>query len=69
MSSLPPHFLRLTDGLSTEKRSEIEEAIATSPYLQQRMSQAIRAGRLEHIRLTEPGANEGGHYDLSLIHI
>lgn len=63
MSSLPPHFLRLTDGLSAEKRSKIEEAIATSPYLQQRMSQAIRAGRLEHIRLTEPGANEGGHYD------
>ncbi|WP_334179315.1 hypothetical protein [Pseudoxanthomonas sp.] len=29
------------------------------------MTQAIEAGRLEHIRLTPPGVNEGGHYDSS----
>lgn len=60
---LPPHLLRLTDGLPSDKRPEIEEAIATSPYLQQRMNQAIEAGQLRHIRLTPPGVNEGGHYD------
>lgn len=65
MTRLPPHLQRLTDGLPADKRPDIEEAIATAPYLQERMSQAIEAGRLEHIRLTPPGANEGGHYDSS----
>lgn len=65
MTRLPPHLQRLTDGLPADKRPYIEEAIATAPYLQERMTQAIEVGRLEHIRLTPPGANEGGHYDSS----
>lgn len=63
MDKFPSHFQRLTEGLPADKKDEIEEAIATSPYLQQRMTQAMAAGQLEHIRLTAPGANEGGHYD------
>lgn len=63
MTELSPHLQRLTDGLPADKRADIEEAITTSPYLQQRMTQAIETGQLEHIRLTAPGANEGGHYD------
>lgn len=61
MTSLPPHLQRLTDGLPEDKRPYIEEAIATAPYLQERMTRAIEAGRLEHIRLTPSGVNEGGH--------
>ena len=63
MSDFPPHLERLSNGIPADKRIDIEEAIATSPYLQRRMSEAIEAGHLEHIRLTPPGANEGGHYD------
>lgn len=63
MNELPPHLRRLTDDLPVDKRSDIEEAIATSPHLQQRMTQAIEAKQLEHIRLAAPGANAGGHYN------
>ncbi len=63
MSKLPPHLQNLTDELAADKNSDIEESIATSPLLRQLMTQAVEAGQLKHIRLTPPGANEGGHYD------
>lgn len=63
MNKLPPHLQHLTDELPADKRVDVEEAFATSPHLQRIMSQAIKAGQLQHIRLSAPGANEGGHYD------
>ena len=35
----------------------------SSPYLRQIMVEAVNAGGLEHIRLGDPAAREGGHYD------
>lgn len=63
MDKFPLHFHRLTEELPTGKKSEIEEAIASSPYLQQRMTEAIQANQLKHIRLIPPGASERGHYN------
>lgn len=63
MSKLPPHLQGLTDELPTKERADMEAAIASSPYLQEKMTEAVRLGQLEHIRLTSPGANEGGHYE------
>lgn len=63
MSKLPANLQQLTDELPSRERADIEAAIASSPYLQQRMADAILAGQLEHIRLTAAGMNEGGHYD------
>ncbi len=63
MSKLPANLQHLTDELPARERADIEAAIASSPYLQQRMTEAIRVGQLEHIRLTASGMNEGGHYD------
>lgn len=63
MSKLPAHLQSLTDELPANKKADIEEAILTSPHLRQLMTQAVDAGQLKHIRLTPPGANEGGHYD------
>lgn len=62
MSRLPAHLQHLTDEIPAEKRADVEDSIATSPYLQQIMTDAVRSGQLQHIRLTAPGANEGGHY-------
>ena len=63
MNKLPRHLQNLTDELPADKKSDVEEAIATSPHLRQLMTQAVEAGQLKHIRLTPPSANEGGHYD------
>ncbi len=62
MNKLPSHLQHITDELPPKERADIEEAIASSPYLQQIMTDAIKAGQLEHIRLTGPDVNEGGHY-------
>ncbi len=63
MAKLSPNLQHLTDELPANHRAEVEDAIASSPYLQQIMTEAINAGTLEHIRMGAPGANEGGHYD------
>jgi hypothetical protein len=63
MSKLPAHLQHLTDELPADQRADVEAAINSSPYLQQRMANVMRIGQLEHIRLTGPGAHEGGHYD------
>lgn len=63
MANLSPNLQHLTDELPTNRRAEVEQAIASSPYLRQIMTEAISAGTLEHIRMGTPGANEGGHYD------
>lgn len=63
MAKVSPNLQHLTDGLPADKRAEVEEAITSSPYLRQIMTEAVNAGTLEHIRIGNPGANEGGHYD------
>ena len=63
MNKLSPNLQHLTDELPAGRRGDVEEAIASSPYLRQIMTEAAKAGTLEHIRLSAPGANEGGHYD------
>jgi hypothetical protein len=63
VSKLPPQLRHLTDELPPKERADIEAAIASSPYLQQRMLESVRIGQLEHIRITDAGINEGGHYD------
>jgi hypothetical protein len=64
MTKLSPNLQHLTDELPADKRKEVEEAIVSSPYLRQIMTDAVNAGTLERIRLGKPGANEGGHYDV-----
>lgn len=63
MAKLSPNLQHLTDELPADKRKDIEEAIASSPYLRQIMTEAVNAGTLEHIRMGVPGANEGGHFN------
>jgi hypothetical protein len=63
MSKVSPNLQRLTDELAANRRAEVEEAIARSPYLRQIMTEAVDAGTLEHIRIGVPGGNEGGHYN------
>lgn len=63
MANLSPNLQQLTDELPADKRADVEAAISSSPYLRQLMTEAVNAGRLEHIRMGAPGANEGGHYD------
>lgn len=63
MAEISPNLRHLTDELPAVQRKDIEEAIASSPYLRQIMTEAVNAGALEHIRLGSPGVNEGGHYD------
>ncbi len=63
MAKLSANLQHLTDELPADKRAEVEEAISSSPYLRQIMTEAVNAGALEHIHMGEPGANEGGHYD------
>lgn len=63
MATLSPNLQHLTDELPADKRADIEAAIVSSPYLRQLMTEAVAAGTLQHIRLGQPGANEGGHYD------
>ena len=65
MASLSPNLAHLTDELPADKRADIEAAISSSPYLRQIMTEATNAGTLEHIRIGDPNANEGGHYDES----
>jgi hypothetical protein len=65
MSRIPKNLQELTDSLPAKERADIEEAIATSPYLQQIMTDAIDTGTLKHIQLGQPGANEGGSYHRS----
>ncbi|MBX3710485.1 MAG: hypothetical protein KF800_00765 [Lysobacter sp.] len=62
MSKLSPNLQHLTSELPASRKAEIEEAIASSPYLRQIMTEAVNAGTLEHIRVGTPGANEGGSY-------
>jgi hypothetical protein len=63
MAKLSPNLQHLTNELPANKRAEVEEAIASSPYLRQIMTEAVNAGSLKHVHMGEPGANEGGHYD------
>ena len=63
MVKLSPNLQHLTDELPANRRAEVEEAIVSSPYVRQIMTEAVNAGTLEHIRMGVPGANEGGHYD------
>jgi hypothetical protein len=63
MAKISPNLQHLTDELPNDKRAEVEEAIATSPYLRQMMTEAVNANTLQNITLGTPGANEGGHYD------
>lgn len=63
MANTSPNLQKLTDELPANRRTEIEAAIASSPYLRQIMTEAVSAGTLEHIRMGAAGANEGGHYD------
>ncbi len=63
MAKLSPNLQHLTDELPADKRKGIEEAIASSPYLRQMMTEAVNVGTLEHIRMGFPGANEGGHFN------
>lgn len=63
MANLSPNLQHLTDELPASRRAEVEQAIASSPYLRQIMTEAVTAGTLQHIRMGTPGANEGGHYD------
>ncbi|MBX3710483.1 MAG: hypothetical protein KF800_00755 [Lysobacter sp.] len=62
MASISPNLAHLTDELPADRRADIEAAMASSPYLQQIMTEAVDSGMLKHIRLSNPGANEGGSY-------
>ena len=63
MAEISPQLQKLTKSLPADKRTEIESAISSSPYLRQIMTEAINADALQHIRIGDPKANEGGHYD------
>jgi hypothetical protein len=65
MSRTSNDLQALTVSLPEKERADIEEAIATSPYLRQIMTDAVHAGTLSHIQLGQPGANEGGSYHRS----
>jgi hypothetical protein len=65
MSRTSNDLQALTVSLPEKERADIEEAIATSPYLRQIMTDAVHAGTLIHIQLGQPGANEGGSYHRS----
>ena len=62
MTRLPAHLQHLTEGLPADRKAEIEEAILSSPLLQQRMTDEVQAGRLQHVRLQPSGKHSGGHY-------
>ena len=62
MTRLPTHLQHLTEGLPANRKAEIEEAILSSPLLQQRMTEEVQAGRLQHVRLQSSGEHSGGHY-------
>lgn len=63
MANISPNLQHLTDELPATRRAQVEQAIASSPYLRQIMTEAVNARTFEHIRIGVPGANEGGHYD------
>jgi hypothetical protein len=63
MSKLPLHLQHLTEGLPTNRRADVEEAILTSTYLQARLSEESKADRLDHVKLLPPGSNSCGHYN------
>ncbi len=62
MTRLPAHLQHLTEGLPANRKADIEEAILSSPLLQQRMTEEVQAGRLQHVRLQSSGEHSGGHY-------
>ena len=62
MTRLPAHLEHLTEDLPANRKAEIEEAILSSPLLQQRMTEEVQAGRLQHVRLQSSGEHSGGHY-------
>ncbi len=62
-SRLPPELESLTDNLPANRRAEVEEAMLSSPYLQERMKAEAQAERLQHVRMLPAGGQYGGHYD------
>jgi hypothetical protein len=62
VTRLPAHLQHLTEGLPANRKAEIEEAILSSPLLQQRMTEEVQAGRLQHARLQPSGEHSGGYY-------
>ncbi len=69
MSELPHELRALAEdlakqqGLPPNAAAEIEQAILSSPHLSTQMTEAVRDGDLQRLRLSPRGANEGGHYD------
>lgn len=64
MGKLSPNLEDLTADLPPKERADIEAAIVSSPYLRQIMTEAVNAGTLKHVRMGDPSANEGGHYNV-----
>jgi hypothetical protein len=65
MSKLPDELKPLTANLPPDKARDIEAAIASSPYLANQLTQALREDKLDHIRMDQAGAHRGGYYDVS----
>jgi hypothetical protein len=68
MSARDPELQKVIDEFASQKNlppnalKNVEEAIDSSIYLENRMIESIRSGNLKHIALT-PNAHEGGHFN------
>lgn len=69
MSTVPADVQRVLDGMTRStaeaaaRARDIEDAVRSSPYLQQRMSQAITAGHLKHISADPSGGQRLGAFN------
>jgi hypothetical protein len=63
MSRLPPDLQHLTDELPEGRRRDVEAAIASSPYLLDRVRASVEAGYLKEFRVSPSSDHSGGHYD------
>jgi hypothetical protein len=63
MNKLSSELRPLVAGLHAEKAASIEAAIVSSPYLTDKLTQASRENRLDHIYIDKTNAHMGGYYD------
>lgn len=68
MSERDPQLQKMIDEFAEQKNlppgavRNLQEAIETSGYLSNRLTDSIQSGRLKHLAISD-NANEGGHFD------
>jgi hypothetical protein len=63
MSRLPPDLQHLTDELPDSRRRDVEAAIASSPYLLDRVRTSVQEGHLKEFKVSPSSEHSGGYYD------